>query len=97
MSPFPGPRTFSLTGVMMHPELIRALGRERHAELLRRQQFRNTDDFDAWPGPRSPGSVRHLRRTLGSALVTAGTRLMAAPGPRDWAVPLSGDRASHRA
>ena len=71
----------------MHPDLIRALARERQAELLRPRQFRNTQ-ADGYPSldRTPPGPVHHLRRTLGSALVTAGTRLMA-PGPTaDWAL-----------
>jgi hypothetical protein len=87
----------------MHPEFIRALGREREAELLRHQHFRDTRSRrairriqknsavlvavpSAAPVARRP--VDHLRRSLGSALVTAGTRLLARRPPgADWAAP----------
>ena len=69
----------------MHPELIRALGRERQAELLRAQQFRDSQlhvRVDAEVGPasdihRAGRPIEQFRRSLGSALVVAGTRLMA--------------------
>jgi hypothetical protein len=63
--------------VTMHPEMIRALARERHAELLRQRQFSHIKDH---PPPfivsGTRGVVRGVRRSLGSALVSAGIRLM---------------------
>jgi|HubBroStandDraft_6_1064221.scaffolds.fasta_scaffold3580948_1 hypothetical protein len=65
----------------MHPNLINDLARQRHCELLQEQEFRN---IGAGGSPsvrnltRTP--IRHVRHTLGSALVLAGTRLMT-PGP----------------
>ena len=61
----------------MHPDLIRALARERHAELLRARQFRDTNP--AFSTPRPPGASRpmhRVRRSMGSALVHAGMRLI---------------------
>jgi hypothetical protein len=77
----------------MHPDLLRALARERHAELLRARQFRdNRAGGSPSPVRRTQSPVHPLRRTVGSALVAAGTRLMApGPGPADWAVPGSPD------
>jgi hypothetical protein len=67
----------------MNPALIRALGRERHAERLDARHFRDTER--QWrhqaPSPTSVAGARRpltqLRRSLGSVLVEAGTRLMA--------------------
>jgi hypothetical protein len=68
----------------MNPALISALDRERRAELLDARQFR--DSHRQWrhetPASISVAAVPHrpliqLRRSLGSALVVAGTRLMA--------------------
>ncbi len=79
----------------MHPDVIRALARERHAELLRDHHSR-----DSRHGADAPAShlnrrrrpVRHLRRSLGSALVQAGSRLMAPNhAAADWAVHASRD------
>jgi|HubBroStandDraft_1064217.scaffolds.fasta_scaffold26600_3 hypothetical protein len=60
----------------MHPHLIHALAHERQADLVRRQHFQQG-------GPDDPVLVTHtrarpidqLRRSVGAALVTAGTRL----------------------
>jgi len=74
---------------MMHPDFIHALGRERHAELLREQQFRNSR-ADRWPVDGSRGPVDQLRRSLGTALVAAGTRLMPANRPaQPWGLTAS--------
>ena len=64
----------------MHPSSIGDLARQRHNQLLHEQQFRNTGAG----GPASFGDltrkpIRHVRRSVGAALVVAGTRLMA-PG-----------------
>jgi hypothetical protein len=78
----------------MHPDVIRALVRERQAELLRHQQFRNIRA----PGARTARKttrrpVHHLRLSLGSALVVAGTRLLpSSHATADWAVQASRDR-----
>ncbi|HXQ44827.1 MAG TPA: hypothetical protein VN816_09320 [Acidimicrobiales bacterium] len=72
----------------MHPDLIRALARERHAEILRAQHFRDIAAPSGDAGRRGP--VHHLRRSLGSALVAAGTRLMPSnPPAARWAVQAS--------
>jgi len=75
----------------MHPDLISALERERHAELLRARQFRDTardDSVSLVPRRRTP--VHHLRRAVGSALVAAGTRLMPPnQTTADWIVQAS--------
>jgi len=62
----------------MHPELIRALGRERHAELLRAQHFRHRHAPAAVHGETAtrPRPTRRVRISLGSALVAAGTWLL---------------------
>jgi hypothetical protein len=71
----------------MNPVLIRALGRERSAELLQARPFRDTQRRCRHQAP-SPTSVvpvtgrpvTQLRRSFGSMLVVAGTRLMAGNG-----------------
>jgi hypothetical protein len=61
----------------MHPDLIRALARERQAENLRARQFRDTNSTSATPGAGvASGPVRRVRRSMGSALVHAGMRLI---------------------
>ena len=75
----------------MHPELIGALARDRHAELLRAQQFRNRSRGGS-PSlePRRFTPVLHLRRALGAALVSVGTRLLPRnPTAGDWVVQAS--------
>ena len=61
----------------MHPEVIRALARERQAELLDEQQARYVRRRAT---PLATGSDKailgRLRRSLGTALVLAGARLM---------------------
>ncbi len=65
----------------MHPHLITALARQRRADLLRQQRFRDdrlrcrAPAIDATERP-----IRSVRYSLGSALVLAGTRLMAGRG-----------------
>lgn len=74
----------------MHPDLIAALGHERHAELLRAQRFRDTprdDTVSVVSRRRTP--VHHLRRAVGSALVAAGTRLMPRNQTADWILQAS--------
>ena len=61
----------------MHPSLTEALARERHAELLHRQRFR--ESATDLPGPvarRARSPIPSIRHSLGSALVVAGTRLI---------------------
>jgi hypothetical protein len=61
----------------MHPSLTEALGRERHAELLRRQRFRESATTRSGSvASRTRGPIPSIRHSLGSALVVAGTRLM---------------------
>jgi hypothetical protein len=61
----------------MHPEVMRALARERQAELLDEQQARHVRRRT---GPLATGRdtavLGRLRRSLGTALVLAGARLM---------------------
>jgi hypothetical protein len=61
----------------MHPDLISALVRERRTELLRHQHFqenRRGRSRPLWQQRQRPD--QRLRRTVGVALVHAGTRLM---------------------
>jgi hypothetical protein len=56
----------------MHPDLLRALEKERRAELLRHQHFRpSRTELPATRRPRP-----RVRRSLGLALVGIGTRLL---------------------
>jgi hypothetical protein len=63
----------------MHPELLHALAQERRAELFRQRQFRHR-----WRKPLVPpayGNTRPLQRvrlSIGTVLVTTGTRLLGA-------------------
>jgi hypothetical protein len=79
----------------MHPDLIRALGRERHAELLRSRQIRDPRhavDAVVSDLTRRRRPAGHLRRSVGAALVQAGSRLLAQnQTAADWAVPGSGE------
>lgn len=60
----------------MHPEMIRALGRQRQAELLRQRQGRQMmADSSPLPGSHG-GAVGRVRRWLGSGLVVAGAWLL---------------------
>jgi hypothetical protein len=61
----------------MHPDLLHALGKERHAELLRQHQFRH-NEREPSPTPLVAGTrpVRRVRRSLGTLLVLAGARLL---------------------
>jgi hypothetical protein len=74
----------------MHPHMISALARERHAELLRARHFRDTDGLRSRKRWRRP--VQRARHAVGSALVLAGTRLIA-PDRRapEWVVHASRD------
>lgn len=74
----------------MHPESMSALARQHQAELLRRQQFRESaGDGCGSLADRRSMPVNRLRRALGSALVLAGTRLMAGNGSADRVIQAS--------
>jgi hypothetical protein len=76
----------------MHPHLIQALARERRAEVLRAQHFRDSGAEAVAPSVSAMGRPwHHVRRALGSALVAAGTRLMA-PRPATYVLQASRDR-----
>jgi hypothetical protein len=60
----------------VHPELIQALAREHHAELIRPRRARRPDG----PRPvgrtvRANGPTRRARSWLGQALIMVGQRL----------------------
>ena len=57
----------------MHPELLRALAKTRHEELLARRQ--NPGHSRARQNSHSPRLVR-ARRRLGSLLIGTGARLI---------------------
>jgi hypothetical protein len=59
----------------MHPELIGALARQHQAERLRRRHFRSRTGPQP-PGDRTRLPVRHIRYSVGSALVLVGTRVL---------------------
>jgi hypothetical protein len=61
----------------MHPDLLHALGKERHAEILRQHQFRHNEREPSQP-PFVAGTrpVHRVRRSLGTVLVLAGARLL---------------------
>jgi hypothetical protein len=66
-----------LSGVVMHPHLIHALAHERQADLVRRQHFQEGGPDHPVPVTNTRARpIDQLRRSLGAALVTAGTRLM---------------------
>ena len=61
----------------MHPELIQALAREHHAELIRPRRARRPDG----PPPvgrtvRMNGPIRRARTSLGQGLIVVGQRLV---------------------
>jgi hypothetical protein len=58
----------------MHPDLLRALEKERRAEILRRHQFRQSPT--PAPAARARPPVRRVRRSIGFAFVGIGTRLL---------------------
>jgi hypothetical protein len=59
----------------MHPDLLGALAKERRAEFLRHQYFRQPQDAEGpRHEPRNP--VRRVRRSIGFAFVGIGTRLL---------------------
>lgn len=64
----------------MHPDLLHTLGKERHAELLRQNQFRHHEN-EVSPTPCKPDKrpVHRVRRSLGTALVLTGARLLGGP------------------
>jgi hypothetical protein len=59
----------------MYPEYLHALARQHQAELLRHQRFRQAEDAVRPSRPRGPTPFQRTRRSLGTALVVAGTRL----------------------
>ncbi|MGH9016590.1 MAG: hypothetical protein ACRDY1_02465 [Acidimicrobiales bacterium] len=72
----------------MHPDLITALARQRQADLRHEYQFRDLDgnavDHEA---ARAGRPLVQVRRSLGSALVLMGTRLLPPGHPAaDWAL-----------
>jgi hypothetical protein len=61
----------------VHPELLRALAKTRHADFLRDQEFRESRADRSTSRARVPGtSIGRVRRTVGAALVSAGTSLL---------------------
>jgi len=61
----------------MHPQLIRALARERQADLVRRPPFQQGGpDHPVLVTPTRVRTIDQVRRSVGAALVTAGMRLM---------------------
>jgi hypothetical protein len=61
----------------VHPELIQALAREHHADLIRPRRARQPDD----PRPigrtvRMNGPTRRARSWLGQGLIVVGQRLV---------------------
>jgi hypothetical protein len=58
----------------MHPDIAHVLARERQAELLRQNQFRHRQSGTSLVRAARP--TRRVRRSLGAALVAAGTRLI---------------------
>jgi hypothetical protein len=63
---------------MMHPNFTVAFARERQTELLRQQEFRNSQvgrGRSLEIASRRP--IAQIRCSLGSALILAGTRLAA--------------------
>jgi hypothetical protein len=60
----------------MHPEFIRALARQRQADLLHQQHLHRHEVVDTSPGSSAGNRIDHVRRSVGAALVVAGTRLM---------------------
>jgi hypothetical protein len=61
----------------MHPDLLRALEKERRAELLRPHHFRETPTDGQLGTPRRVRTpARRARRSIGIALVGVGTRLL---------------------
>jgi hypothetical protein len=60
----------------MYPDYLYALARQHHEDLLRHQHFRRRRDSTHPRHPRGPTSVGRTRRSLGTALVVVGTRLL---------------------
>ncbi len=70
----------SRIGATVHPSLIKACSpASARRELLRQQQFRNTgtDETSSVITATRGRRVQNFRSSVGSALVVAGTRLMA--------------------
>jgi hypothetical protein len=66
----------------VHPDLLHALARQRQAETLRQHQFRHTrKQLTAPRAHRAATPIRRVRRTLGTALVAAGSRLLGGSPP----------------
>ena len=71
----------------MYPDYLYALARQHHEDLLRHQHFRRRHDSTRHRHPRGPTSlgptsVGRARRSLGTALVVVGTRLLGGPSAR---------------
>ncbi len=59
----------------MHPDILKALIEERHADLLRPYEFRD-------PAVARRGGLRRVRRMIGAALIGAGTWFLGESTPR---------------
>jgi hypothetical protein len=58
----------------MYPDFLHLLARERAEQIL---QFRHRHTDQSSPGAKSAGRpIRRVRHSIGTALVTAGTRLI---------------------
>jgi hypothetical protein len=62
----------------VHPELIQALAREHHADLIRPRRARRRPDGQPPIGRtvRENGPTRRARSSLGLALIVVGQRLL---------------------
>ncbi len=61
----------------MHPEFMRALAHEHQREILGQREFRHNGAPATAPSPAREREPRQrLRQSLGTALVSAGSRLM---------------------
>jgi hypothetical protein len=59
----------------MYPDFLHALARQHQTELLRHQRFKQTGHAVRPSRQRGPTPFQRVRRSLGTALVVAGTRL----------------------
>lgn len=77
----------------MHPNLMNNLARQRQAERRDEYHFRDNGDEAVSRGAHGAGRrLRQVRRSVGSALVMVGTRLLPANQPvADWALQASRD------
>jgi hypothetical protein len=61
----------------VHPEILRALARQRQAELLRQRHLRHSDELRCLRQSSADGRrPRRARQALGLKLVAVGTRLI---------------------